>query len=101
VLERGSNAPVEPRLKAALALIEKFTLEPGQLSVQDIRAAREAGMTDLAIEHVFYVAALWNVFSRLADAFGFRVFDDEALAIGAPIVRRVGYRFPAPLWPRG
>ncbi len=101
VLEHGPNAPVEPPLKAALKLIETFTLRPEQLSVRDIGRAREAGLTDLAIEHVFDVAGLWNVFGRLADAFGFHVYKDELFLKGAPLVLRFGYRYPVLLWPRG
>ncbi|HEX2296438.1 MAG TPA: hypothetical protein VHN37_14170 [Actinomycetota bacterium] len=100
VLEQGSRAPVGPALQAALRLIEGFTLRPEDLSVDDVDAAREAGLSDLAIEHVFYVAALWNVFGRLADAFGFEVYEDEVFLKGAPLVLRLGYRFPAPLWLR-
>lgn len=100
VLTQGVNAPADPPLKAALTLIEKLTLRPEELSVQDIRWARESGLTELAIEHVLYVATLWNIFGRLADAFGFHVLEDGVLLKGAPIVLRMGYRFPTPLWPR-
>jgi hypothetical protein len=100
VLEHGEDAPVAPRLKAALALIEKFTLAPEQLSTQDVERAREMGLSDLAIEHVFDVAALWNIFGPLADAFGFHVYKDELFLKGAPLVLRFGYRYPALLWPR-
>ena len=100
VLEHGTSANVDARLKAALALIEKFTLRPDELAVEDIRSARESGLTDLAIEHALYVATLWNVFGRLADAFGFHVYKEELFRKGAPIVLKLGYRYPPPLWPR-
>ena len=100
VLEHGTSASLDARLKAALVLIEKFTLRPDELSVEDIRAARESGLTDLEIEHALHVATLWNIFGRLADAFGFHVYKDELFRKGAPIVLKLGYRFPAPLWPR-
>lgn len=87
-------------MKAALALIETFTLRPEELCVQDIHRARDAGLTGIAIEHVFYVATLWNIQGRLADAFGFHVYKDELWLKGAPIVHRLGYRYPALLWPR-
>lgn len=87
-------------MKAALTLIEKFTLGAEELSVDDIHGARKTGLTDTAIEHVFYVAALWNIFSRLADAFGFHVYKDKLFLKGAPVVLRFGYRYPAVLWPR-
>jgi hypothetical protein len=100
VLEEGTDAPVGPQLKAALELIEKFTLRPEELSVQDIDRARESGLGDVAIEHALYVATLWNVFGRLADAFGFHVYKPELFLKGAPLVLRFGYRYPSLLWPR-
>ena len=100
VLEQGAAAPVEPRLKSALRLIEIFTLRPEELSVGDIRSAREAGLTEVEIEHALHVATLWNIFGRLADAFGFHVYKDRIFLKGAPLVLRMGYRFPAPLWPK-
>ena len=92
---------MDATLKAALVLIEGFTLRPEEFSVESIRAAREAGLSTRAIEDVIHVAALWNVFGRLADAFGFHVYEDEVFLKGAPRVLRFGYRFPAPLWPGG
>lgn len=100
MLEEGAGAPVDPPLKAALGLIEKFTLRPEELSVEDIRSARADGLTDLQIDHALHVATLWNVFGRLADAFGFYVYTDELFLKGAPLVLRFGYRYPAVLWPR-
>jgi alkylhydroperoxidase family enzyme len=100
VLEHGPSADVDERLRAALALIEKFTLQPDELAVDDIRSASASGLTELEIEHALHVATLWNVFSRIADAFGFRVYKDELFRKGAPVVLRLGYRFPRPLWPR-
>lgn len=96
----GPDADVGQPLKAALTLIEKFTLQPEDLSIQDFLSARDAGLSDLQIEHALGVAALWNVFGRLADAFGFRVYRDELFMKGAPLVLRFGYRYPALLWPR-
>jgi alkylhydroperoxidase family enzyme len=92
VLSQGIDAPVEKELKSALTLIEKFTLRPNELSPDDIHAARAAGLTDRAIEDAFYVATLFNVQDRLADAFGFHV-PKRLIERGAPIVYRYGYRF--------
>lgn len=91
---------MNPPLKAALRLIETFTLRPEELSVADIHAARADGLTDEQIDHALYVATLWNVFGRLADAFGFFVYEDDLFMKGAPLVLRFGYRYPAFLWPR-
>ncbi len=92
VMTQGTDAPVGPELKAALTLIEKFTLRPDELGPEDIRAARAAGLSDRAIEDAFHVATLWAVEDRLADSFGFHV-PKRLLEKAAPIVLRFGYRF--------
>jgi alkylhydroperoxidase family enzyme len=92
VMTQGVDAAVDPELKAALILIEKFTLRPDELGPDDIRAARTAGLSDQAIEEAFHVATLFNVQDRLADAFGFHV-PKRLIQKGAPIVYRLGYRF--------
>jgi alkylhydroperoxidase family enzyme len=91
-MTQGADAPVGDELKAALVLIEKFTLRPDELNGDDIRAARAAGLTDQAIDHAFHVSALFNVQDRLADAFGFHV-PKRLIQKGAPLVYRFGYRF--------
>lgn len=87
-------------MKAALALIETFTVRPEDLGPDQVEAARAAGLSDEAIDHVFDVAALFNVIDRLADAFEFYVPDEEGLEKGAKALLRFGYRFPPFLYPR-
>lgn len=93
ILAEGANAPVDDAMREALLLIEKLTLHPEELGPDDIRRAREAGLTDLAIEHAFYVATIFNVEDRLADSFDFHVLEKEAFERLAPVVMRLGYRF--------
>lgn len=93
VLAEGADAPVDDGMREALLLIEKFTLCPEELGPRDIRRARGAGLTDLAIEHVFDVSAMFNVEDRLADAFDFHVLEKEAFDRLAPVVLKLGYRF--------
>ncbi len=87
-------------MKAALALIETFTLRPEELGPNDIETARAAGLSNAAIEHVFDVATIFNLIDRLADAFDFHVPDQEGLDQGAKVLLRFGYRFPPFLYPR-
>lgn len=87
-------------MRAALALIEVFTLRPEDLGPDDIHMARAAGLSDEAIEHAFNVAALFNLIDRLADAFDFYVADQAWFDRGAAMVLRFGYKFPIFLWPR-
>ena len=86
-------------MKAALALIETFTLRPEEFGPDDIEAARNAGLSNEAIEHVFDVATIFNLIDRLADAFDFYVPDQEGLDQAAKVLLRFGYRFPPFLYP--
>jgi alkylhydroperoxidase family enzyme len=95
-----ASAPVSAEVKAALALIETFTLHPEDLSPDSIATARNAGLTDEAIEHAFDVATMFNLIDRLADAFDFFVADEPWFDQGAKMLLRFGYRFPPFLYPR-
>ena len=95
-----TTAPVSDQVKAALDLIEIFTLRPDELGPDDIRMARRAGLTNEAIEHAFHVATIFNVIDRLADSFEFDVLDQAGFDQGARLLLRFGYQFPPFLWPR-
>jgi uncharacterized peroxidase-related enzyme len=82
------TAPVSAEVKAALALIETFTLRPDELGPDDVETARTAGLSNEATEHVFDVATIFNV------------PDQERLDEDAKVVLRFGYRFPQFLFPR-
>ena len=72
------TAPVDERLRAALAFLEKLTLRPAELSTADADAARAAGVSDQALSDAIRVGALFNMIVRLADSLGWDVpsFDD-------------------------
>jgi uncharacterized peroxidase-related enzyme len=95
-----TTAAVSAEVKAALALIETFTLRPDELGPDDIETARTAGLLNEAIEHVFDVTTIFNLINRLADAFEFNVPDQQRLDQAAKVVLRFGYRFPQFLFPR-
>lgn len=95
-----TTAPVSAEVRAALALIETFTLRPDELGPHDIETARTAGLSNGAIEHVFDVATIFNLINRLADAFEFNVPDQDRLDQDAKVVLRFGYRFPQFLFQR-
>jgi alkylhydroperoxidase family enzyme len=95
-----ATAPVSAGVKAALTLIETFTLRPDDLDAADIATARNVGLSDEAIEHAFDVATMFNLIDRLADAFDFFVPDEEAFDRSASMLLQRGYRFPPFLYPR-
>jgi alkylhydroperoxidase family enzyme len=91
------TAPIEEPLRAALALLEKFTLAPDEFSPDDIEDARRLGLSDAAIGDALYVSTVFNVIDRLADSFGFDIPSRASLQKSATNLLKHGYAFPPPV----
>ena len=85
------TAPIPERLRAMLGFLRKLTLQPGAVGADDVRALHAVGLDDAAIEEAVYVATMFNIIDRLADAFDFRPNDDKGLRWVARILLKVGY----------
>lgn len=88
----GQLSDLEPRLCAALAFLEKLTLNPDEVGGADVLAARAAGITDRALREAIYVCFMLSTMDRLADAFQFPVPDARVLKRYAWIAATFGYR---------
>ena len=75
-----------------LKLLERFTLEPDQLTPDDIRAVLATGVTREAIRDAFYVAFLFNTYDRLADTLGWELPDSRYYAKAGQFLLKKGYR---------
>jgi alkylhydroperoxidase family enzyme len=71
VLADFRSAPIDERLRAALAFVQRVTLEPESVGPADAAAARAAGVSTEALRDALYVCVYFNLIDRLADAFGF------------------------------
>jgi uncharacterized peroxidase-related enzyme len=91
VLADPETAPIPERVRAMLRFLRKLTLEPQSVGADDVRALHGAGLDDAAIEEAVYVATMFNLIDRLADAFDFRPNDDKGLRWVARILLKVGY----------
>jgi len=91
VLADWRTAPVDPRLRATLGLLETLTLAPDEVRPADLAPLRAAGVTDEAIEDAIQVCALFSVYNRLADALGFHVPAGDGHAALARFVLKRGY----------
>ncbi len=91
VLTDWHTAPIDAKLRGALAFLEKLTLTPDAVGPKDVTAARTAGVTDAALREVIYVCFLFSTMDRLADAFGFEVAGAQELNRGEWILRHFGY----------
>ncbi len=91
VLADWQTAPVDARTAGALAFLEKLTLTPDAVGPDDVRAARAAGVSDVALREAIYVCFLFSTMDRLADAFGFEEAGANELKRAEWILRRFGY----------
>ena len=91
MLNDWRTAPIDPRLRGALAFLEKLTLTPEALGPEDVKAARSAGINDTALQEAIYVCFLFSTMDRLADAFGFDVAGADELKRAERILRYFGY----------
>jgi uncharacterized peroxidase-related enzyme len=83
-----------PQLRAAFALLERVVTNPGAVTAGDVEETRKAGVTDDAIVDALYVAFVFNLVNRLANAFGYSWETEEERLLLARALHRIGYRVP-------
>ena len=76
VLAGDPTAPIDGRVRATLAFLEKMTKTPQALMPEDARAVIRAGVSKSALEQALEVGFLFNVLDRLADSMGWDVPSD-------------------------
>jgi alkylhydroperoxidase family enzyme len=72
-LAKLESADISPAARAMLPLLERFTHDHAAFGPEDFAAARALGVGDEAIRDAFYVAYLFNIINRMADALRFEV----------------------------
>jgi uncharacterized peroxidase-related enzyme len=92
VLDDWRTAPTLEPLRATLGFLEKLTLEPAAVTAADVVPLRAAGLTDPAIADAIHVAALFNIYDRMADTLGFEVPGPESFAYSAKVLLTRGYK---------
>ena len=68
-----------------------MTLQPDQLSVDQIRGALAIGVTREAIRDAFYVGFLFNTYDRLADTLGWELPEQSYYAKAGQRLLKKGY----------
>ena len=91
VLDDWRSAPVEPKLRSALAFLEKLTLDPAAVTPADVAPMRAQGLSDAAIEDAIHVCTLFNIYDRLADSLEFDIPDEHGFAMSATMLLKRGY----------
>ena len=90
------TAPVGSPLRATLGFLEKLTVDPGSLTQADADAVLAAGVRRQALVDAIVVAALFNMITRLADAFGWYVPTEQELAARAEFRLASSYALATP-----
>lgn len=85
------TAPLDLKVKAALAFLEKLTLRPAEVGPADVAPLRAAGLTDEAIEDAIQVCVLFNIYDRLADAMGWHLPGPDGYAASGRSLMKRGY----------
>ena len=91
VLDDYRTAPIDEKLRAMLALLEVFTLQPERLTPAEVRAVLTKGVTREAVRDAFYVAFLFNTYDRLADTLGWELPDQRYYAKAGQFLLKKGY----------
>ena len=92
MLEDYRTAPINERLRAALAFLEKMTLTPNELTAADAQHVVDTGVTRAALRDAVLVCSLFNMIDRIADTLNFAVPPDEAFRVGAKFLLSRGYK---------
>jgi alkylhydroperoxidase family enzyme len=92
ILQDPRGADISPKLRAMLLFLEKMTLSPSELSHEDGRKLKEAGLGREEIRDALKVAFAFNLIDRLADSFEFAVPDQQEFEKGAKMIVKFGYK---------
>lgn len=92
MLADPERAELPAKVKVTLALLTKVTRDPGGLTAADVAPVLAAGVTRQGVLEALDVAWAFNVITRLADAFEFRVGSRAFFDSGAKMLLTRGYK---------
>jgi alkylhydroperoxidase family enzyme len=92
VLADYRTAPINEKLRAMLAFIERLNFLPGEVRGEELAPVLAAGATKAGIREALHVVAVFSLLNRLADAFGFAIPDEAGLDATGKMLVRLGYR---------
>ena len=91
VLADWRTAPIDQKLRATLAFLEKLTLTPAEVRPADVAPLRAAGVSDAAIEDAIHACVLFNVYDRMADSLSFHLPGPDGYAASGRSLMKRGY----------
>jgi uncharacterized peroxidase-related enzyme len=93
-LAAPAAAPVRPQVTAVLTFLDTLAGSPEQITADDVRAVRAAGVDDVALEEAVRISALFHVINRIMDAAGAGPLEGPSLDLARRIVMGGGYKLP-------
>jgi alkylhydroperoxidase family enzyme len=81
-------ADLSPKHRKLLSFIETLTRHAYRITDEQVQGLRDAGWTDPQIAEAVYDGALFNLFVRLADAFGIHPDAEYDQAGPPPVLSR-------------
>ena len=91
MLDDYRTAPIDEKLRATIAFLEKVTLTPDAVTPADVAPVRGLGVSRKALGEALYVCALFNLIDRVADALAFELQSPASLEMGANTLLKRGY----------
>jgi alkylhydroperoxidase family enzyme len=91
VLADVRTAPVNERVRAMLVFLEKLAVVPDEVSAEDVRQLREAGISRQAIDEAVQVCVLFSIIVRMADALDFEIPSADGFSASADHLLKRGY----------
>ncbi len=91
MLEDYRTAPIDDRLKALFAFIEKMNRQSNQIRREDTDALKQAGWSEEAIYDAITVCALFRFYNAWIDATGVHDLPAAAYALSGKRMAEQGY----------
>lgn len=81
---------MRPQVKAALGFLEKL-VEHGEVGPADVEAVYAAGVSREGLVRAVHVMTAFTMITKIADALGFALLDEEGYDAGARALWKRGY----------
>ena len=79
-----TKAPIDAKTRALLSYAVKVTKEPWNCRREDVEWLRDVGLSDEDILDAVQIMALFNYFTRMADALGVALNEEYATLAAKP-----------------
>jgi alkylhydroperoxidase family enzyme len=85
------TAPVDERLRATLAFVEKLCRDPRAVGAADAARVLDAGVSPDALRDAVWVCTIFSIFTRAADGLGWDLMSKKSYDIAADHLWTKGY----------